>query len=53
MALKIVSLNSVRYQGSHIPVEPISPWNCLPKALVDSETIDASKHGLKDLYSQL
>ncbi len=24
-------------------------WNCLPKAEVDSETVDAFKHGLKDL----
>ncbi len=31
--------------------ETISQWNCLQKALVDSETVDAFKHGLKDLYS--
>ncbi len=27
----------------------ISQWNCLLKALVDSETVDAFRHGLKDL----
>ncbi len=27
----------------------ISQWTCLPEALVDSETVDTFKHGLKDL----
>ncbi len=29
----------------------ISQWNCLPKTLVESGSVDDSKHGLKDLNS--
>ncbi len=31
--------------------QSISQWNCLPKALVDSQTVDAFKPSLKDLNS--
>ncbi len=29
-----------------------SQWNCLPKDLVDSETVDAFKHCFRDLNSR-
>ena len=38
------------YKYSFFP-RTIPQWNCLPKALVDSKTVDAFKHGLKDLNS--
>jgi len=36
------------YKHSFFP-KTIPQWNCLPKALTRSDTVDAFKHGLKDI----
>ncbi len=44
----IMSNNTNQYKYSFFS-RTLSQWNCLPKALVDGETVNAFKHSLKDL----
>ncbi len=44
----IMNQNTNKYKYSFSP-GTISQWNCLPKELVDRETVDAFKLCLKDL----
>ncbi len=50
--LHIMTNNTNEYKYPFFP-QTISQWNYLPKALADSETVDAFKHNLKDLNSPL
>ena len=45
---RILTQETNEYKYSFFP-HTISQWNCLPKALIDSDTVDAFKHRLKDL----
>ncbi len=47
-SIKTININAYKY--SFFPLT-ISQLNCLPKALVDSETVDAFNPGLNDLNS--
>ena len=46
--LRILNQETNEYKYSFFP-HTIPEWNCLPKALIDSDTVDAFKHQLKDL----
>ncbi len=45
-----ITKNTNEYKYSFFQ-RTISQWNCLPKALVDSETVHAFEHDLNDLKS--
>ncbi len=47
---RIMTNNTNENKYSFFP-RTISQWHCLPKALVDSETVDAFKDSLKGLNS--